>query len=464
MNNNDPKFIHETMLSDIFNIWNATKDFASDVKNKNIIDRYKSNGKKLASPMANSSSIAKASSNLTLVFPVIASKSVSVANASLVCKALEKNFVSMLQRLFASWQIVDGNDVGNFKDYLAALHGNISSKSANLDDIFAMLNSTFDNDTERLTLNEANLIKNDMRNINYYLPSDINETALTDYNVRIDAITESAAVDKNTTNDNKEGGIFKNTDGSDIPTAKPSMIRKDSMATVSDTVLNGEYKKANELMPTTMVVNFSIATRDDNGNINGTVPYTSALAAVKAKLYPIASDDIIKHLVDKNSETNWFVNFIRATTREISFVKDFLLGIDKAKVDALSFSDKNKTSDKMWKVLERRAMLSKSHKFMRSGAAGSVAAITSLLISQDEVEYMKKYYNIDLERTSVVTNLFNAYNLISVCIVDENLEVAKFIFDEDEPSWEVISFNHLERESSDSTYKKVINLMTKVAK
>ena len=117
MNNNDPKFIHETMLSDIFNIWNATKDFASDVKNKNIIDRYKSNGKKLASPMANSSSIAKASSNLTLVFPVIASKSVSVANASLVCKALEKNFVSMLQRLFASWQIVDGNDVGNFKDF-----------------------------------------------------------------------------------------------------------------------------------------------------------------------------------------------------------------------------------------------------------------------------------------------------------------------------------------------------------
>lgn len=466
MNNNDPKFIHETMLSDIFNIWNAAKDFASDAKNKTIIDRYKSSGKKLASPMANSSSIAKASSNLTLVFPVIASKSVSVNNASLVCKALEKDFVSMLQRLFASWQIVDGNDVGNFKDYLAALHGNISSKSANLDDIFTMLNSALDNDNERLTLNEANLIKNDMRNINYYLPTDINETALTDYKVKIDAITESAAVSKDSDNNDKDKNyIFKNTDGSDMTSAKANlMFKKDSNALVSDTVLNSEYKKANELMPTTMVVNFSIATKDDNGNITGTVPYTSALAAVKAKLYPIASDDIIKHLVDKNTETNWFVNLIRATTREISFVKDFLLGIDKAKIDALSFSSKNKTSDKMWKVLERRAALSKSHKFMKSGAAGSVAAITSLLISQDEVEYMKKYYNIDLERTSIVTNLFNAYNLICVCIVDENLEVAKFIFDEDEPSWESISFNHLERESSDSTYKKVINLMTKVAK
>ena len=84
-------------------------------------------------------------------------------------------------------------------------------------------------------------------------------------------------------------------------------------------------------------------------------------------------------------------NLFRASTREISFFKDFLLAIDKAKVDAISLSDRNRTTDKMWKVLERRALLSKSHNLIKSANAGSVAAITSLIISQDEVEYIKKY-------------------------------------------------------------------------
>lgn len=442
--NNDPRYIHETQLADIMNMAKAVKDFASD---KDRVKRFigSNKGKKLASPMANSTSIAKASSNLTLVFPVIASKSVTVQNASMVCKALEKNFVSMLQALFASWQIVDEKDVGNFNDYINSIHKNISSKVADLDDVFAMLNSATEDNEERLTLNEANMIKSDMRNINYYLPSEINETALTNYSINEAAANPTVSM--------------KNFNGENITKTAGS---KDT--SINANVMNADYKKANDLMPTSMVVNFSIAVRDDKGNITSTVPYTSAICAVKAKLYPIASDDIIKHLTDKTTERNWITNFFRATTREISFFKDFLLAIDKAKIDALSMSDRNRTTDKMWKVLERRALLSKSHNLIKSANAGSVAAITSLIISQDEVEYMKKYYNIDLERTSVVAGLFSSLNLISICIVDENLEVAKFIFDQDEPTWETMSFNQLERESSDGSYKKIVNLMTKVSK
>lgn len=447
--NNDPRYIHETQLADIMNMAKAVKDFASD---KDRVDRYigSNKNKKFASPMANSTSIAKASSNLTLVFPVIASKSVSVQNASMVCKALEKDFVSMLQALFASWQIVDSNDVGNFNDYLTSIHKNVSSKVADLDDVFAMLNSAMDDNEERLTLNEANMIKSDMRNINYYLPNEINESALTNYSVNEAAATTNIAV------------RAKNVNGKTIPISSDTMTM--NAKNINTSVINSDYKKANELMPTSMVINFSIAVKDRNGNITGTVPYSSALCAVKAKLYPIASDDIISHLVDKTAERNWLTNLFRASTREISFFKDFLLAIDKAKVDAISLSDRNRTTDKMWKVLERRALLSKSHNLIKSANAGSVAAITSLIISQDEVEYIKKYHNIDLERTSIVSGLFSSLNFISICIVDENLEVAKFIFDQDEPSWETMSFNQLERESSDGSYKKIVNLMTKVSK
>ena len=57
-----------------------------------------------------------------------------------------------------------------------------------------------------------------------------------------------------------------------------------------------------------------------------------------------------------------------------------------------------------------------------------------------------------------------AYNLMGVCIVDEAMEVAKFIFDTGDDIYEVLSFNNLERESADNGYKKVINLMTKLAR
>jgi hypothetical protein len=69
-----------------------------------------------------------------------------------------------------------------------------------------------------------------------------------------------------------------------------------------------------------------------------------------------------------------------------------------------------------------------------------------------------------MERTAVIAGLFDSLNLMCVCIVDETLEVAKFIFDEAEPMWETISFTHLEREASDGAYKKVVNLMTKTSR
>ena len=77
---------------------------------------------------------------------------------------------------------------------------------------------------------------------------------------------------------------------------------------------------------------------------------------------------------------------------------------------------------------------------------------------------MRKNHNVDLEKIATVLGLFDSLNLMAICIVDESLEVAKFIYDEQEPMWETISFTHLERESSDNTYKRVVNLMTKVAR
>ena len=52
-------------------------------------------------------------------------------------------------------------------------------------------------------------------------------------------------------------------------------------------------------------------------------------------------------------------------------------------------------------------------------------------------------------------------NLMFMVIVDESNEVAHFLADTGEDVYESISFAHLERESNDAGYKKMINLISR---
>lgn len=472
--NNDCKYIHETSLGHIIDLWDTAKDIAS--RGSEEFKTYvMKNSKK--GPMANASSIARAASNLTMVFPVICTRNISLETASMISKAIEKNAVSMMQRLFASWQIAD-DGVKNFGDYLSRFHGNLNTKVADLDDVFRLADRV--TESTELTNLEKSYISNDMRNLDYTIPDEINDVSLNDYIVKENHLTGNLEVARRYNKPVKEAATIPDDVAEEIITQVNTGVNKivadqksaaqaridkertnaakDRVDYFSKQILDSDFKKANELMPTSMAISFSVLAPD------GTVkPYENAIAAVKAKLYPISSNDIVNHISERISNANWITNLIRASTREISFVKDFALAIDKAKIDAMSQSVRNSTSDKMWKVLERRALSSKMTRAMRTGNAGSVAAITTLVVSQEEVEYLRKYNNIDLERVASILKLFESLNLMCVVIVDEALEVAKFIYDEQDPSWETISFTHLERESSDNTYKRVVNLMTKMS-
>ena len=454
------KIIHETSLGHIMDVWDALMDIKKEVDYDKLMKNAKKNN-----PLGASSSIAKASSNLTLVFPVLCSRGISIETASMISKAVEKNAVSMLQRLFASWQIAS-SDVSNLSDYLAKFHGNINTRVASLDDVFRVQDAVATKTPgSKLSFKESSSVKADMQNINFVLPDSINENSLMRFTYKEGAVNVD---DKK--NDGLEAYQLGNrmvNDGVNHVTSKDAKADADISKARADyfknQVVDSDYKKANELMPTTLVVNFDVEQEDDGTGKTGSIlHYDSALAAVKAKLYPISSEDIVSHITSRATDSNWLTNFFRASTREISFMKDFVLAIDKAKMDALSMSDRKRTSDKMWKVLERRALTSRLKRAMRRADSASVAAITTLVMSQEEVEYMRKYNNVDVEQVSTILNLFESLNLMAVCIVDESLEVAKFIYDEQEPMWETISFTHLEREASDNTYKKVVNLMTKI--
>ena len=107
-------------------------------------------------------------------------------------------------------------------------------------------------------------------------------------------------------------------------------MMKTSQDIVQNYLVSSDIKKANEMVPTMMIINF-IVEDEKSGYIN-----RQMVIGVKAKLYEVEPVDVIHKIITKNVDNNIMLKLVKVSTREISFVKDFLLAIDDAKLDALS--------------------------------------------------------------------------------------------------------------------------------
>lgn len=435
------EMIHETVIRDI-------ADVLYDIKNSDELRGFR-NKKSFRS-------VAQASSNLTLVFPVAVSKNANIENAAMVTKAIERKAVSMLQMLFAAMNI---SAVENGTEFISQFHTNLKMDNKITVDGFidALDKFVVNNESVVSDMDLYETVKRDLKNLNYVLPESLNESSINDYRVYPQAyfgesrVVNEARGNSISVNIQSSGSKRNSRDLSDLDNAK---LVKTNVDILKSQLLDSDVKKANELVPTMMIVNF-ISTS------YGEPIETQLVIGIKAKMYPVDSVDILNRIKVKNQDNNGLLKFVRATTREISFVKDFMFAIEKAKIDALSQSNRG-SSSKIWKVLERRAVKSKIRRAL--GQSNDASAITTLVVTQEEVEYLKKTENIDIEKPSVIRPIMESYNLMGVCIIDESMEIAKFIDDTGDDVYENLAFSHLERENKNGMDRKVINLMTKMAR
>ena len=423
--------LHETVVRDIVDIITSAKDFDQIkwINNKN-----------------NTGSIAKRASNLVLVFPVIVSNSLNINTAMIISKAIERKCCSLLQILFSSMQI---SDADNLQDYVKQFHTNLDLKTGmDLDEFFGIMDDLVDEGAVIVNKEMYEAIKEDMHNINYYLDTDFNPNSINDYKVANNAFGEATVM-----LEAKKGNTTTNYYGDGARPSDPLHPNaKDQNDYFAHQLLDNDIKKANELMPTTMIVNF--ISRDEGVN---DVIRMSGVIGVKAKMYPVDSMDICNHLASKVKDKNGLFNLVRASTREISFFKDLAFAIDKAKMDAIYMaSDSNNA--KMFKVLERRAA---KNKFSRLIKKNDASPITSLVISQYEVDYMKQL-NIDMNKSYNARAILEGYNLMDIVVADESMEIARFLFDDGDGVYEALTFDALEKQANDNTYKKVVNLVSKI--
>lgn len=371
------------------------------------------------------SSITKATSNLVLTFPVIVDESVSLSTASIISKAVEKKMVSLLQMLFSAINISNNKDAF---DFIGKVHKNLTS-----DDIISFINK-MDNiplkenadGTADLNYEKINeIMLEHMRENNHYLRTEL-----------ATPIQERAKP---------------------RPTPRPKPVPKPGKDNkrhtevvydkdfIKDTIIPNDLKKANEAVPSLMIIKFR------TGENNDTVG--QAVIGVKAKLVYVSQSDMVNRIIMKNGDNNVIFSLLRATTGEISMIKDFMFAIDRAKLDTFG---RKSSSTPLWKMLERRAIVSKSNRFFDS-ANGTGTSIATLLISKDTEDALLKEYNFKCKPYNLL-NVMSEYSCLGFIIADDVTEKVRMLFDDNSGSFEVLSYSSLEREDK-SQYKKLISLM-----
>lgn len=448
------------------------------------------------------SSVSKRASEGTLQFPTIVSKSLDIETLQMVTKALERQYSTFIQIVTTmSPTIRSGDDITK---YLRQFHQNTDTK-ADLNDLFNTgLNvlesytvgevnnsesfiyaAVYEGSTGKLVADNKNMLRDVLENFN---PDKLNDKFiprnymynfknknLSSYHNKIvteakggnttnienqasNVIGQNAAVNSPITRDSNNSSMYVDNrqynSGVRSNTGTSTNKLKDmDVKMVSDKILrDNDVKKANELIATTLHLRIMFV--DKEGATSG---YHDFIIGVKATMHPVASDEIIRNLVNGCRNNNKFFDFIRWTTGETTFVKDFLLNMNEMKDDVVN---RSKGASSWWITLKRRKNLSKLKS--RLILPNKILPNATIVISQEEVDYIKVNFGYDLNDIKMIDKIMREYFLLGFVIVDNSTQIVHFLFD-GKSNFESVTFTGLEREGSNKAndFKEMLKLVNR---
>ena len=213
---------------------------------------------------------------------------------------------------------------------------------------------------------------------------------------------------------------------------------------------DNECKKANDLVPTLLHIRvFPI-----DKNTHEELTPIDFLMGVKATLHPIPVAELARMVVCGMRNENFLFNFIRWTTGEIKFFKDFVFAVDSLKMDA---KDTGKEVTGWRPALKRRRNVAKSK--VRVGKNGVMPNAT-LIVSQGATDYIKENYGYDLEDERIINRMMSVYFLLGYVSVNTVNQRASFRFDGID-SVDTYTFDTLKRENQndDKTFKNMMKMI-----
>ena len=402
------------------------------------------------------SSIAKQSQEGTLQFPVIVSKSLDIENLQTVTRALERQYSSFTQIVLTMNPVLNIVTEKNLANYLRKFHQNSDSKT----DLNDATNFFVDIDN----LKENYLVLSDEHGTMAVL-TGIFEGCSTKQIVeankgQLKVIVESLKMDllNNKFIPNNQA-IYKFTNKNLSSFHNKNIlleVRKndsDNFNLPNKVLTDNDVKKSNELVPT--ILHLRLKLIDKKGDNHGTHDY---LIGIKAVIHPVSSDEMINNVVGACRNNNGLFDFIRWTSGEINFIKDFILNVKEIKDDV---KNRGSGSSSWWITLKRRKALSKVKNTLLLG--NQLLPNTTLVLSMQEVELIKATYGYDLMNINFVDKIMSTYFLLGFVVVDTSSQLVHFLFD-GQNSYQTTTFIGLERESGsdEKKFKEMLKLINRV--
>ena len=437
-----------SILNTLYNIAHST-EFPNFDELDDLVDDDDCAGVVRANRAMSYDSIAKQSKNGVMQFPFICSRSLSFDNIQMVAKAGERNFANLLQVIFTMNQITTADQP---QDFVRQFHQNMKTSVDGPSDVVSFIfNSAIPRSVQNEIMKqvqEGNVTFESMFELNSlnskYIPKDMK--------LQISHVMEASrgsgrrASSRTRTISSSFGG------GNRKPPYDPYQIARDNLPT--NVFVDSDVKKANELMPTLMHVRM----RRERG-INGeNSQYVDFIVGLKATVHAIDSADMVDHLVGVFQERGKLFKLIQWTTGELSFFRDLVFNIDQIKGEIKG--TRSGKASVWWTALKNAKAKRKMHHYTRRDP---ILPNASIVISMDEVDYIKANYGFDIMEDENGKKIIDQLNILSFYVVDPGSEVV-YTFLDGQDHYEITTFRGLERDngSTERQFKDVLKAVNKL--
>ena len=169
-------------------------------------------------------------------------------------------------------------------------------------------------------------------------------------------------------------------------------------------LINNKFDKANDLVPTLLHVKV-FPTKD--GASQGTESFDFVLG-VKCQLHPVTTNQMVQEIAKGIRNNDTLFNFIKWTTGETKFFRDFLFAVDQQKADAVQ-SVQGDNAALIVASKRRRSIAKVWNKFSKN----PLTPIMSILVSTEDMDILRDEYGYDIyAMPSLIPTLMKNFYLL----------------------------------------------------
>ena len=374
-------------------------------------------------------SIASMARDQIMQFPVYMSNLVNAEDAPVITKALEKQYSVLAMLALSNHLNYDSSKYQTVGDVISEIHNNNDNPNMlnyvmNLVDNTKAIANAFEG-TTRVQVNADDLaglwygtndeITTESIN-NQYLPNEGNIRKVeASISMAMEANTNTA---KKKDDDDKEAKVDK-------ADALPSSW--DSTLGTSDYGFRGSNARAGTHQPELLKTNDQTLLNAAPTVVTATMMIDNQkrdfMIAIKAMCHVVPTQQMVSMLVDAVQNNQLAFKIIKWSKGEQHFVRDFIFDISNARANANNM----KNAGAWTYALKRRKEASKA--FVGGGAP--VSPISTLVVTDVEVEAVKAACGIDISRDDVAAKLIKDYFLLAFMIYNTQTKAIMTMIDSD---------------------------------